>query len=476
MLNSTDNNKSNNPEEQTKKETSGKSSSNLFLYFMLTKERQDKVKVLVNDLAPQEFGLAGKLWVSFLIVVCLIGLFAYIKQLDQGLIVTAMRDYSSWGIYISNFVFFVAISLVGSLISAILKLTNTKWRIPLTRIAEIIAVSSIAFAGIIIIIDMGRPERMINLFIHGRIQSPIIWDVLVVTTYLAISILLLYIPAIPDLYICKNNSNRKLYSNRIFNFLMLNWNESENQYKIVKKAIQILAILIIPVALGIHTVTSWLFATTYRSGWDSTNFGPYFVSGAFMLGAAAVIAAMFVLRKQYKLEKYITHLHFDRMGKLLVLLSLVYLYFNINEYLVPGYKMKSVEEVHLNELFTGDFSFMFWTVQILSIILPVVVLIFKKGRKPVPLFIVSVIVIVASWFKRFLIVTPTLLHPFIPIQNVPESWMHYFPTWEEWMITFSTLAGALLLVTFLVRILPIVPIWEMAEEGNNNNSKSKENE
>jgi Ni/Fe-hydrogenase subunit HybB-like protein len=440
----------------------------------LNKE-DDIKKQLVQDLEPQSFGLAGKLWVTLLLIICGVGLIAYFKQLNEGLIITDMRDYSSWGIYISNFVFFVAISLVGSLISAILKLTDTRWRIPLTRIAEIIAVSFIAFAGIVIIVDMGRPERMLNLFIYGRIQSPIIWDVLVVTTYLVISLLLLYIPLIPDLFLCRKYSvKNSLYKNKFFDCLMLKWKDSEGQYKIVNKSIKILAVLIIPVALGIHTVTSWLFATTFRSGWDSTNFGPYFVSGAFMLGAAAVIAAMFVLRRQYKLEKYITLLHFNNMGKLLVLLSLLYLYFNINEYLVPAYKMKLSEEVHLNELFTGKFSVMFWMVQIFGMIIPIVVLLFKKGRKPLPLFIISVMVIIASWFKRFLIVTPTLLHPFIPIQNVPESWMFYNPTWEEWMITSATLAGALLLITFFVRILPIIPIWETAEVENENNLKINE--
>src|SRR6187455_2905460 len=137
----------------------------------------DKSNELVNDLMPKKFGSQGKLWVAFLVLVILIGAFAYYRQLRYGLIVTDMRDYTSWGIYISNFVFFVAISLVGSLVSAILKLTNVPWRTPLVRISEIIAVSAILFAAIIIIVDMGRPERFWHLFVYGRIQSPILWDV-----------------------------------------------------------------------------------------------------------------------------------------------------------------------------------------------------------------------------------------------------------------------------------------------------------
>src|SRR4029079_16736532 len=101
------------------------------------------------------------------------------------------------------------------------------------------------------------------------------------------------------------------------------------------------------------------------------------------------IAVMYVIRNHYNLKKYITLNHFDNMGKLLVLLSLIYLYFNINEYLVPAYKMKLTEGEHLKELFSGRYAPMFWSVQILGMCVPIVVLLFKRGRKPVPLFIIS---------------------------------------------------------------------------------------
>jgi Ni/Fe-hydrogenase subunit HybB-like protein len=420
---------------------------------------------LLVDLLPKKFSFSGKIWVVTLLLIIAVGCYAYYEQLRYGLIVTDMRDFTSWGIYISNFVFFVAISLVGSLVSAILKLTNVHWRTPLVRISEIIAVAAITFAAIIIIVDMGRPERFWHLFAYGRLQSPILWDVIVISTYFVISILLLYIPLLPDIALCRDTMTHSAKWKRwMYRILSLNWKGTERQYAIVNRSVKILAVLIIPLALSIHTVTSWLFATTFRAGWDSTNFGPYFVSGAFMVGCAGVIAVMYVLRDHYKLQKYITYKHFDNMGKLLVLLSLIYLYFNINEYLVPGYKMKVKEGEHLEALFSGDYAPMFWSVQILGMIVPICILLFKKGRMPKIIFIVSLFVVVGAWFKRFLIVTPTLLHPFIPMTNVPEEWKHYAPTWQEWSITSASLAGALLVITILVRLFPVVPIWEVAEE------------
>jgi molybdopterin-containing oxidoreductase family membrane subunit len=343
------------------------------------------------------------------------------------------------------------------------------WRLPLTRIAEVIAIAAIVMAAITIVIDMGRPDRALNVLIHARLQSPITWDVLVIGTYLAISLLLLYIPLIPDMAIYRDNPEKlPSWQRRLFGFLSIHWKNLENQKQILKRSVNTLAILIIPVAFGIHTVTSWLFAATTKPGWDSTNFGPYFVSGAFMVGAAAVIAVMYCCYRFLNLQEYFQKRHFNNMGKLLVLLSLVYLYFNINEYFMPAYKMKGLEAEHMRSILYGEYSLMFWSVQFFGMILPIIVLMFKKGRRPLPLFVISSLVIVGAWFKRFLIVVPSLSHPNIPTHRAPHAWLHYFPTWEEWMITGATLALALLIMTVLMRVFPIIPVAEKIEETHEN--------
>ena len=258
---------------------------------------------------------------------------------------------------------------------------------------------------------------------------------------------------------------------KLYEILGSFWKNKPAQFKITNKAINILSISIIPVAFAIHTVTSWLFATTYRPGWDSTNFGAYFISGAFLVGSGGVLIAMYVFRTHYKLEKYITDDHFDRMGKVVVLLALLYLYFNVNEFLVPAFKMKKSEEEHLLGLFTGEFAPVFWFAIFTAMIIPIGILLFKKGRRPKAAFIAGILVVVGSWFKRYLIVTPTLLHPFLPMHDVPANYKHYFPTWEEWSIAGGSLAGALLVITFFARIFPIIPIHEtiIETESHENN-------
>ena len=423
-----------------------------------------------NDLLkPINFGGKFKMWFSVLIMFLIVCLYAYFIQLRDGLGVAGIRDYVSWGLYISNFVFFVAVSLIGMLISAVLGLSGVKWAAPLSRIAEIIALAFAAVAGLVIISDMGRPDRLLYLFMYGRLQSPILWDLTVVTTYVVISALLLYLPMIPDIKLCYERLDKiPAWQRVIYKILSVNWRGLPEQESIIKKSVRILSILIIPVALAIHTVTSWLFASTTRTGWDSTIFGPYFVTGAFVCGAAAVIIAMYIFRNSYNLKDYITDFHFDKMGKLLVLVSLVYLYFNINEYLVPGYKLKKFDAMHLEELFIGKHAILFWSVQLLGLVLPIILLLFKKLRKPSPILIISIFVILGAWFKRYIIVIPTMENPYLPIQNVPFNFELYSPTAIEIAITIAPIILAIMIITILSKVFPVVPIQEVHDDYNVN--------
>jgi molybdopterin-containing oxidoreductase family membrane subunit len=405
------------------------------------------------------------IWMVILVIALGACLFAYSIQLKKGLGVTGLRDATSWGMYIATFVFFVATSLIGMLISSVLGLAGVKWIKPIARIAEIIAVAFAAIAGLVIVSDMGRPDRLPYVFMFGRFQSPILWDVTVVTTYFFVSLMLWFIPLIPDLAIAKSRlDGRPKFLVKAYEILSVNWVNHDRQFKIMHQAMRVLLILIVPLAFAIHTVTSWLFAVTPRAGWDSTIFGPYFISGAFVSGTAAVIIAMYFYRVNYRLSKYLTDDHFEKIGRVLALVSIIYIYFNINEFLVPGYKLKALDAIHLRELFAGHHAVLFWSVQLLGLIIPVILLLIKKFRKPLPLLVISVFVLIASWFKRYIIVVPPQEHPFLPIQNVPVEWMIYKPTVIETAVTFGSIILVLMIITVLSKLFPIIPVWEIAEE------------
>ena len=428
--------------------------------------KENYEKVVADVLRPMYITRSFRRWMAFLIVSLLVSIFAYSIQLRLGLGVTGLRDVTSWGMYIGNFVFFVATSLVGMLITAVLGMLGVKWARPLTRISEIIAVAFASVAGLVIIVDMGRPDRLLNVFIHGRFQSPILWDVTVIVTYTVISLLLLYLPLVPDLKECSERMERlPAFQRRLYGLLSLNWHNHPEQIRLIHRSMRILTILIIPSALAIHTVTSWLFAVTFRPGWDSTIFGPYFVSGAFVSGCSAVIIAMYFFRTNYRLGDYLTDMHFDKMAKLLVLVSLVYLYFNVNEFLVPGFKMKKFDAVHLQALMTGHFAWLFWGTQVCGLILPILLLLLRPFRKPAPLLVIAMFVLAGAWLKRYLIVVPTMAHPFLPVQHLPAEFRIYTPTLIEITVTFGTLILSLLIFTVLAKFLPILPVWEITHTG-----------
>jgi molybdopterin-containing oxidoreductase family membrane subunit len=413
----------------------------------------------------QKIGVWGKVWIGFLMAICFLGVYAYYIQESRSKYVTvSLRDYTMWGVYISNFVFFVALSLIGVLMSAVLKLTNFQWYRPLSRIAEVIAVAAIMLAGVSIVAAMGRPDRLHYLFLHGRIQSPIVWDIIVILTYVTTSIILLFIPLIPSMSTCRNHlRNKPKWQMKMYEWLSFGWEGSPEQWKILKRSVKILTVMVVPLGVSIHTVTAWLFATTLRSEWDSTNFGAYFVSGAFLLGVAGMIVAVFIIRKTYRLENYLTAMHFDKLGKALVFMAFVYIYFNVNEYLVPAYKMDGLHANHLLDLFIGDEAFFYWSVVIFGMGIPAILPLFPQMRKPLPLFIIAFLVVIAAWFKRYLIVIPGLSHPYLPIQDVPDSWKHYSPSLVEMTIVSATFAAMLLIVTLFSRFFPIISVWEVAE-------------
>lgn len=409
-------------------------------------------------------------WVALLSMLVAWGVYAYILQWQQGLVITGLRDQVSWGLYISNFVFWVGVSKGGTMISAIFRLTGAEWRRPVTRMAEAITVLALITGVPMIVADLGRPDRMFSLIWHGRIQSPLIWDFLSVMTYLTACVIYFYLPLIPDVARLADRPEFPRWRRRLYRALALGWTGNAAQHALLERAITVMAIAVIPLAISVHTVVSWIFAMTLRPGWNSSIYGPYFVVGAIYSGTGAVILSMWVLRRVMRLEAYVQPVHFRKLGLTLLVSTLLYLYFNINEYLTAGYKLESFERELLESLFVGRFAPMFWSVQILGIAVPILLLSAVLGLKRVERVMVpavalsALLVVLGAWVKRFLIVVPTLQNPLLPAQHVPAEWTHYQPTWVEWAIVIGSFAGFLLAYTLLVKLFPVVSFWETEED------------
>lgn len=412
-------------------------------------------------------GRAGRVWIASLLAVCAIALVAYGYQLVYGLQVTDMRNYVSWGAYMTNFVFFIGISHAGTLISAILRVTNAGWRRPITRMAEAITVLALLVGASMVAIDMGRPDRILNLLRYGRLQSPIMWDLVSVTTYITGSFLYLYVAMIPDMPILAAAARARGRSPslvRLYERLSLGYRESPQHRRLLGRALGAMAVIIIPVAVSVHTVVSWVFGMTLRPGWHSTIFGPYFVIGAIFSGTAAIITAMAVFRRAYRLEKYLLPEHFRRLAMLLLAFSLLYAYFTLSEYLTAWYGGLDSDN-RLLELLAGPTAYgaSFWLWAVFGLFLPIALLVMPSRRSMASIVTASVLINVGMWVKRYLIIVPTLQTPFIPAHAAGIT-PHYFPSLVECTITAGAFAAFLLLFTLFSRIFPILSIWETMED------------
>ncbi|MEI6434457.1 MAG: NrfD/PsrC family molybdoenzyme membrane anchor subunit, partial [Bacteroidota bacterium] len=247
-----------------------------------------------------------KVLFSFFLLVFLFAIYAFITQLVKGQIVTGMRDYVVWGIYDVNFIFFIGISYAGAMISGILHLLHVEWRKPIIRIAEMITVISVIIGPVFILVEMGRLDRIFNIFTHGRIQSPILWDVVAITTYLSCSILFLYLALIKDYALFRDNTELKIpkWQRYFYRKFAATYSGLPEQKKLLERALTIMSAIIIPLAVLVHSVLAWIFGMTIRPGWHSTIFAPYFVIAAVYSGTAVLIIAMWIFRKFYHLEEY----------------------------------------------------------------------------------------------------------------------------------------------------------------------------
>ncbi|MDW7711566.1 MAG: NrfD/PsrC family molybdoenzyme membrane anchor subunit [Deferrisomatales bacterium] len=403
-----------------------------------------------------ETGRGFYLTVAVLLALTGLGVYAYVHQYRYGLGVTGLNRPVYWGIYITNFVFFVGISHAGTLISAILRISNAEWRRPITRSAEVITVMVLFFGVGSILIDLGRPDRMINVIKHGRFESPLLWDVTSISTYLTGSLIYLYLPLIPDVALLRDRVRGAWHW--FYRILALGYTGTPRQKHLLERLIGIMAVIILPIAVSVHTVVSFVFAMTVQPMWHSAIFGPYFVAGAIFSGIAALIVAMAVLRKVYHLEDYLKPIHFNYLGILLLVMTLLWFYFTFAEFLTTWYGAEPTHMAVWWAKVTGPYAPHFWTMFLTCFVIPMICLAPPRFRTITGTVIASISVNIGMWLERFLIVVPTLANP-----RLPYGTGTYYGTWVEWSILVGCLAAFVLLYTLFTKLFPIVAIWEVRE-------------
>jgi Ni/Fe-hydrogenase subunit HybB-like protein len=393
------------------------------------------------------------------------GISAFTYQVMTDLSVTGLDRPVMWGIYIANFVFWVGLSHSGTMVSAILRLSQANWRRPILRAAEAMTVFSITVAGLFPVIHLGR-NWVVYYFIPypnqrglwPNFRSALLWDATAITTYIIGSSLFLYLGMLPDLAVVRDRATG--WRKKIYAVLAMGWRGTAREWVVFRKASTLMAALIIPVAVSVHSIVAWDFAVTVIPGWHSTIFPPYFVIGAITSGVAAVITLMIIIRRVFHLEDYLTPLHFDNMGKLLLVVCLLWSYAYFVEVQTTWYAHEPIEwEVW--SFMSGKYTPLLILMLIGNSVLPVTALCFKKIRRSVrAMLVITVLINISMFIERYLIIVPSLSH-----KNMPFVWGSYSPSWVELSVTAAAFAGFTLMYTLFAKFFPMVAVTDVRELG-----------
>lgn len=418
---------------------------------------------LVNELSPMlvKSSLLSKIWIVALISIILVGLYAFVLQLMKGHEVTGMRDNVVWGIYIVNFIFFVCLSYSGAFIAGVLHFFETPLKNSIARIVEIITVLSLIIGPVFILLCIGRLDRLYYLFIYPRIQSPITWDIIAIITDLIGCFVYLYLTFIPDIAILrdasKENPEVSNWRKKMYKFMAIGYQDTPTQHARLHKIIRIMSVMIIAMAIVAYSVLAWIFSLTVQPGWNSSIFAPYFIISGLYSGIAVIIIAMYIIRKFYKLEKYITKVHFLAGGVILLVISLLYGYFTFSEYFSRWFSHKKHDVDLLNTLFSRYF-WQFIFANYFGILMPIAILFFKKLRTVKLVTLAAIISVMGIWMNKYLIVVPTLETPYLPIQDTRAEFVHYTATWVEYSLSLTGIAAFLLFFTLILKFVPAIPM------------------
>ena len=375
-------------------------------------------------------------WVGLLLLLMIAGFGAWVLQLSRGLAVTGLNNVVSWGLYIVAFMFLVGLSAGGLIVVAGAQLVGTRQFRELNLLAVLTSGVCILLAAGFIIPDLGRPDRVLNVITSGQFFSPLVWDVGVITAYLGI--------ALVDLW------------------LMTRPRESE-------RALTVMAAISLPVAVLVHSITAWIFGLLLaRPFWNTPLLAPMFISSALVSGLGLLILVALAARRFGGLA--VDDATLGSLGKLMAAFIAVDLFFLFSEGITT---ITSGSPDHVRQLMLlvdGRLAPLFWAEVLLGGVVPFLLFALPRTRRVTALLgTAAALAVVAILFKRINILMSALTEPLIqsapglplgrPVAAGAPAWSQvgmYAPTAVEWAIGAGMFAFGALLLTLGVRYL-VVP-------------------
>ena len=426
---------------------------------------QDYVSITETVARVTERKRPPKAWyVAFAISAGLTGMFFALIGLlvATGIGIWGNNVPVAWAFDIINFVFWIGIGHAGTLISAILFLFRQKWRTSINRFAEAMTIFAVACAGIFPAIHIGRVWYVFYLMpypnqmtLWPNFRSPLMWDVVAVSTYGTVSLLFWYLGMVPDLATLRDRATSAL-RRLAYGTLALGWRGSGRQWHRYERAYLLLAALATPLVLSVHSVVSFDFAVSQVPGWHTTIFPPYFVAGAIFSGFAMVVTLMVPARAFFGLKELVTLRHLENMNKIILATSCMVGYAYGVEFFTAWYSGSRYEMFAFLNRALGPYAWAYWTMVTCNVVVPHLFWFRKCRTTPWMMVAICVLVNVGMWMERFVIIVASLSRDYLP-----SSWRMYVPTWVDLLMLLGSFGLFFTLFLLFCRYLPMVAMAEV---------------
>ncbi|CCD90800.1 Polysulphide reductase NrfD [Bradyrhizobium sp. ORS 375] len=405
-------------------------------------------------------------WLSLLVsgIISLWFLVAVVWLFDQGIGIWGVNSTIVWGVAIANYVWWIGIGNAGTLISAMLLLTRQKWRGSINRFAEAMTLFAVAIAGLMPIMHLGRPIYAYwlapypnTMALWPQWRSALVWDFWAIVSYLLFSILFWYVSLIPDLATMRDRT-RSYAGQRFYGALALGWRGSARHWSRLQTLHSTMAALGVPLVCSVHSIVGLDFAASLMPGWQEAIFPPYFVVGAMYSGFAMVVVLALVIRWGFGLQAIITRRHFEVIGRVLLMSSIVMGYSYATEWFMAWYGGEHRERGLVAFEFTGTYAPMYWALLACNVAIPQLLWLPRLRRSLPVLLAIAIAINVGMWLERILIVWNTLSHGYMP-----SLWRSFHFTFWDWSFLIAPLGLFALLFLVFVRLVPAVSMFDMRE-------------
>ena len=362
------------------------------------------------------------LWIVLLLAVMGAGAVVYIDQFMNGLMITGMSRDVSWGFYIANFTYLVGVAAGGVMVVIPFYLHDYEKFHRITILGEFLAVAALVMCSLFIIVDLGQPTRMLNVMLYPSPKSILFYDMLVLQGYLFLNII-------------------------------IGWKILEAERNQVKPPFWTtpLIYLSIPFAIGIHTVTAYLYCGLPGRGfWLTAILAPRFLASAFAAGPAFLIILCYIIKKFTKFDPGWDAM--QTLSKIVCYAIIANLFFFLCEVFVVMYSNIPGHKAHIQYLLFGYHGYTqlvpwMWTSLTLMTTGAIFLLIPQLRNNKTLLPVTCAMIVIGAWIDKGLGMISGGFVP-SPLHHVTE----YAPKGPEIMITLGVYATGFLVLTILYKL------------------------